>query len=61
MNDRTLKEVEDIDHEMNELGSQIEAFCKHFEEGLKSCQTPPAEVDIDEVPIHVVKRRAALG
>lgn len=58
MNDRTLKKVEDIDKGMHELGEQIEAFCKHFEEGLKSCQTPPVKVDISEVPVRVAKRVA---
>ncbi len=51
-----MKKVEELDQGMNELGTQIEDFCKHLEEGISKCQTPPVAVDIKEVPDRVVNR-----
>jgi hypothetical protein len=58
MSKRLLKEVEKLDQNMDNLTSEIENFCKHLEEGLSRCQTPPVVVDIDEVPMQVAKRVA---
>lgn len=56
---KIIDEVEKHAIEMDELGSEIEKFCKLVEEGISNCQTPPISIDIAEVPLRVAKRHAS--